>query len=164
MPIPAPAPVISTLTQSNVSGKVHADTVQFDDYSQNKTTLGSSSNVRISELRVLHNSVYIFGLEAIYEVNGNSFSGGQHVGSELDYSVVNQAVPLAWGETITGISGKHGNVIDSMSITTSTGKIYTFGGSGGESSYSVYIPSGKNVKSIAGGLGGHLHNFSCYYI
>jgi hypothetical protein len=163
VPVPTPAPVIPTLTKSNVCGKVHADTVQFDDYTSNKDTFTSFSDARLSELRVIHNNKYIFGFEAIYEANGQSVSGGMHVGNEMDHTTVNQSVVLAYGETITSISGKHGNVIDSISITTSTGKIYKFGGSGGKFSYSVYIPAGKTVKAVAGGTGGHLHNFSVYY-
>lgn len=162
VPVPAPAPVMSTikLTQSNVAGKVHADTTAFDDY---KYTLKSKYSVRMTELRVIHDNEFIFGVEAIYEADGVSVSGGMHVGSEMNYNVVNQSVVLSDGETITGITGKHGTVIDSMTVKTSTGKIYQFGGSGGSFSYSLYIPPGKTVKGVAGGTGGHLHNISCYY-
>lgn len=164
MPVPTPAPVTPTMTQSNVCGKVHADTQQFDDYKNNKALLTTSSNIRLSELRVIHNNKFIFGIEAVYESGTNSVSGGMHCGNEMDHTCVNQSVQLAYGETITGISGKHGTIIDSMKITTSTGKIYSFGGSGGSFNYSVYIPAGKTVMSFAGGLGGHLHNISCYYV
>ena len=85
-PVPAPAPVIitPTFTKSNVAGKVHADTVPFDDYNTHKASLTSATNARMTELRVIHNKM-IFGLEAVYEVNGVSISGGQHVGTEMDY-------------------------------------------------------------------------------
>jgi len=162
MPMPTPMPIIPTFTKSNVVGKVHPDTISFDDYASNQATLTASTSVRMSELRVLHNSKFIFGFEAIYDA-GVQVSGGQHVGNEMDHTCVNQSVPLAYGETITAISGKHGNVIDSINITTSTGKIYSFGGSGGKFSYSVFIPAGKTVRAIAGGLGGHLHHLSVYY-
>ena len=162
-PVPVPVPVVATLTQSNVAGKVHADTAQFDDFKTHKTMLKATSDVRISELRVIHNSKYIFGIEVIYASGTKTISGGMHVGNEMDHTAVNQSVQLAFGETITGISGKHGDVIDSMTVTTSTGNIYKFGGSGGSFSYSLYIPPGKTVRSFAGGLGGHLHNISCYY-
>ena len=162
-PVPTPVPIVPSFTQSNVAGKVHKDTVAFDDFTTHKATLTSTTSGRLSELRVIHNNNLVFGLEAIYETNGVTMSGGQHVGSEMDHTCINQSIPLALGETITGISGKHGNVIDSISITTSTGKIYTFGGSGGSFSYSLFIPAGKSVISIAGGVGGQLHNFSVYY-
>eukprot|EP00344_Euplotes_crassus_P002747 CAMPEP_0197003528 /NCGR_PEP_ID=MMETSP1380-20130617/7758_1 /TAXON_ID=5936 /ORGANISM="Euplotes crassus, Strain CT5" /LENGTH=468 /DNA_ID=CAMNT_0042422051 /DNA_START=49 /DNA_END=1456 /DNA_ORIENTATION=- len=162
--IPPPMPVIPTFTQSNVAGKTHADTVKFNDYTTHKASLTSSGTPRLAELRVLHDNDLVFGLEAIYEAGGVQFSGGQHAGNEMNHNTVNQSIPLAVGETITKISGKHGNVIDSMTVTTSLGKIYTFGGTGGSFSYSLFIPSGKTVTSIAGGTGGHLHNFSVYYV
>lgn len=163
VPVPVPVPVVPKVTQSNVGGKTHADTVQFDDYKNNKDLIAGSTSVRISELRVIHDNKFILGIEVIYEADGQTVSGGIHCGSEVSYTAVNQAVQLAYGETITGISGKHGDVIDSLTITTSTGTIYKFGGSGGKFNYSLYIPAGKTVKSFAGGVGGHLHNISCYY-
>lgn len=164
IPAPAPVPVIPTFTQSNVAGKTHADTVKFDDYTTHKASLTSNGVARLAELRVLHDNDLVFGLEAIYEAGGVQFSGGQHAGNEMNHSTVNQSIPLAVGETITKISGKHGNVIDSLNVTTSLGKIYSFGGSGGSFSYSLFIPTGKTVTSIAGGTGGHLHNLSVYYV
>jgi len=143
-----------------VGGKTHADTVHFDDYT---SLLKGKSDVRVSELRVIHDNKYIFGIEAIYEADGLTLSGGMHIGKELNHAAVNQAVSLAYGETITSISGQHGDVIDSMTIKTSSGKVYKFGGTGGSFSYALYIPAGKVVKAFAGGTGGHLHNFSCYY-
>ena len=158
-PVPSPAPIITpvVMTQSNVAGKVHADTVAFNDYT---TTLSGKYNVRLSELRVIHDNEFVCGLEAIYEADGMTISGGMHIGNETSYSVVNQSVVLGIGETITSITGQHGNVIDNITIVTSTGKVYKFGGSGGKTSYALYIPAGKQVKAIAGGCGGHLHNFS----
>jgi len=163
VPMPVPMSVVSTLTQSNLAGKSHADTLQFDDYNSNKQLLGSSSNVRISELRVIHDNKVIIGIEVIYEADGQIVSGGMHCGKEVSHTAVNQAVQLGYGETITGITGKHGDVIDSMIVTTSTGTNYQFGGTGGSFNYSLYIPAGKTIKSFAGGTGGHLHNISCYY-
>ncbi len=164
VPAPAPVPVVPTFTQSNVAGKTHADTVQFNDYTTHKASLATAAPGRLAELRVVHDNDLVFGLEAIYESGGVQFSGGQHVGNEMNHNTVNQSVPLSHGETITKISGKHGNVIDSINITTSLGKIYSFGGSGGSFNYSLFIPAGKSVAAISGGTGGHLHNLSVYYI
>jgi hypothetical protein len=144
-------------TQSNVAGRVHADTVAFNDYTAN---LSNKYNVRLSELRVIHDNKYVFGIEAVYDADSVSVSGGMHVGNEMNHNVVNQSVVLSYGETITGISGQHGDVIDSITIKTSANKVYKFGGSGGKSAYALYVPAGKTVKGFAGGHGGHLHNIS----
>jgi len=66
------------MTQSQVAGKSHADTQQFDDFTSNQQLLSSSSNVRVSELRVVHDNNMILGIEAIYEANGQVVSGGMH--------------------------------------------------------------------------------------
>lgn len=160
VPAPQPAPHVSYMTQSNVAGKYHGDTKTFDDY---KDMLKGKTNIRLTELRVIHDNKFVMGIEALYEADGYSFSGGMHVGSEMSVNTVNQSVSLAWGETITSITGQHGDIIDSLTVKTSTGKIYKFGGTGGSFTYSLYIPDGKTVKAFAGGVGGHLHNISCYY-
>ena len=158
-PVPVPVKVFSP-TKSNVCGKVHADTTYFDDYN---SVLKGKSDVRLCELRVIHDHKYIFGIEAIYDADMSQTSGGLHCGNEINSKAVNQSVMLDYGENITGITGKYGNTIDSITIKTSAGKVYKFGGTGGDYSYAVYIPEGKTVKAFAGGTGGHLHNISCYY-
>ena len=147
-------------TKSNVCGKVHADTAHFDDYT---SLLKGKSNVRLTELRVIHDSKYVFGIEAVYDADMCQAYGGLHCGNEINSNAVNQSIMLDYGETITGITGQYGNVIDSITIKTSSSKVYKFGGTGGTYSYAVYIPEGKTVKAFAGGTGGHLHNISCYY-
>ena len=140
--------------------KVHADTTHFDDYN---SVLKGKSDVRLCELRIIRDHKYIFRIEAIYDADMSPTSGGLHRGSEFNSKAVNQSVMLDYRETITGITGKHGNTIDSLTVKTSARKVYKFGGIGGDYSYSLYIPEGKTVKAFAGGIGGHLHNISCYY-
>mmetsp|Transcript_13849 Transcript_13849/g.15507 ORF Transcript_13849/g.15507 Transcript_13849/m.15507 type:complete len:448 (-) Transcript_13849:20-1363(-) len=164
VPTPAPAPVIPTITQSNPGGQTHADTESFNDYEANKAIF-DSNQTRVAELRVIHNGNQVFGFEAVYEsiANGGQISGGMHVGKDLDATCMNQAFPFQQDEDITAINGKHGNVVDSLTIITSKGRTFTFGGPGGDYAYSLVIPAGKKVKAFAGGLGGHLHNISVFY-
>jgi len=165
IPVPVPVPVaVPALTQSNVGGKTHADTVAFDDYQTHNATFTTNANTRLAELRIIHNSTAVYGFEALYEVPGMpQISGGMHCGKDLDATCVNQAIALKAGEEITSISGKHGDIVDSLTIQTNLGSTYTFGGTGGASAYSLFIPAGKGVKALAGGTGGHLHNISAYY-
>ncbi|CAI2368510.1 unnamed protein product [Moneuplotes crassus] len=161
--IPAPIPVVTPLTKTIVGGKIHTDTEVFDDYKSHQDTFDKNPSIRISELRVIHNNDIVFGVEAMYSIGTMQISGGMHVGKECDTTCLNQAITLEPGETIVAVTGKNGEVIDSLSIVTSKGTTYNFGGSGGDYFYSLAIPEGKHLKAIAGGIGGHLHNICGYY-
>lgn len=52
--------------------------------------------------------------------------------------------------------------MDNLTITLSSGLSYSFGGSGGNA-WAITIPEGKAVRALAGGHGGHLHNFAVYH-
>lgn len=144
---------------SHKAGKTHADTEHFDDY---KTYLEGKSNITMTEIRVLHDGKLIFGVEGIYEADGVQISPGVHVGKELNSSTVNQSIALTGGKYISGISGRHGDVMDQLHIHLSDGTSYKFGGTGGHA-FSNIVPAGKKVVALGGGLGGHLHNIFCYY-
>ena len=145
--------------QSNLAGKTHPDTQTFDDY---KTHMNGKTNVQLTEIRVLHDNNMVFGVHGIYNVDGQIIDGGAHVGNEMNSNTLNQSISLTGGKYITGISGKNGNVVDSLKIHMSDGTEYNFGGSGGNPFPNI-VPHGKRVVALGGGLGGHLHNIFCYY-
>ena len=144
---------------SGKAGKTHGDTVHFDDY---KDYLEGKSNIRMTEIRVLHDNKMVFGVEGIYESNGHTISPGVHVGNEMNHATLNQSISLSGGKYITGISGRNGDVIDALTIHLSDGTQYNFGGTGG-SAFGNIVPAGKRVVGLGGGLGGHMHNIFCYY-
>jgi hypothetical protein len=146
--------------KSVMAGKIHGDTNPFDDFS---THLSTRQNIRIVKLRVIHDYKLVFGIESFYEADGFQITAGSHVGRELPYGATAQEISFQWGEVITSISGRHGDVIDFMQIQTSSGQTYQFGGSGGSHQFNIAIPYGKTVMAFYGGLGGHLHNIGCYY-
>ncbi|CAI2376048.1 unnamed protein product [Moneuplotes crassus] len=146
------------ITKSTTSGKTHADTVAFDDY---ESHLKGKNNIEMTEIRVLHDGNLVFGVEGIYTADGLQYTPGTHVGKELNTATVNQSISLV-GKHITGISGRHGDVMDNLTITLSDGTSYSFGGTGGFA-FSNFVPAGKKVVALGGGLGGHLHNIFCYY-
>lgn len=145
--------------QSGYAGKVHGDTASFNDYT---SYLEGKSNVEMTEIRVLHDNKNVFGVEGIYKANGHQVSPGVHVGKEMNSMTINQSISLTGGKYVTGISGRNGDIIDQLTITLSDGTSYNFGGTGG-SAFGNIVPAGKRVVALAGGLGGHLHNISCYY-
>jgi hypothetical protein len=105
----------------------------------------------------------VYGIESIYEADGYQVTAGSHVGREIPYGATNQEINLNFGEFITAVSGKHGEVIDSIHITVSNGQTYSFGGYGGDHHFALNIPYGKQVVGFYGGIGGHMHNIGCYY-
>lgn len=144
--------------KSAVAGKTHGDTQHFDDFS---VGLDGKHCLRLAEIRVLHDNNMIFGVEGIYEANGVQWSPGVHVGSEMSSSTINQSIALPAGTYITEISGRHGDVMDHLTIKLNNGTKYDFGGSGGNK-FGNIVSSGKKVIALGGGLGGHMHNIFCY--
>ena len=61
--------------KSNVAGKHYPDTVQFDDF---EAFLRRKSSINITELRVVHDSEFVYGVECFYAVDGLLVSGGLH--------------------------------------------------------------------------------------
>ena len=145
--------------QSGLAGKTHGDTQTFDDY---KSHMNGKTNIKMTEIRVLHDNNMVFGVHGIYEVDGHQVDPGVHVGNEMNSNTLNQSVSLTGGKYITGISGKNGNIVDSLKIHLSDGTEYNFGGTGG-TPFNNIVPAGKRVVALGGGLGGHLHNIFCYY-
>lgn len=152
-------PSYSPPKQSGLAGKTHGDTVHFNDYT---SYLEGKSNIKMTEIRVLHDGSMVFGVHGIYEANGYQVDPGVHVGKELNHNTINQSISLTGGKYVTGISGRNGDVIDQLTITLSDGTSYNFGGTGGTAFHNI-VPAGKRVIALGGGLGGHLHNIFCYY-
>jgi len=75
---------------------------------------------------------------------------------------MNQEINLGWGEHITSVEGRAGEVIDHLTISTSSGNTYSFGGHGGHH-FKVHIPHGHQVVAFYGGVGGHLHSIGVYH-
>lgn len=146
--------------KSSEVGSIHPYTSQFDDYI---THLSHAKDISLKELRVLHDSQQVFGIEGIYEADGVEVTPGVHVGTDLNPNVVNHSIVLDDGKYIREIYGTSGDFIDSLSITLSDGTNFNFGGSTG-TPFSNILPGGTKAVIFGGGIGGHLHQFFCYYL
>ncbi|MFC4453785.1 jacalin-like lectin [Deinococcus sonorensis] len=60
------------------------------------------------------------------------------------------------GETLTRISGRCGQHIDALTLTTSRGRAVTFGGDGGESEFRYDLPPGTELAGLFGRAGRYL--------
>ena len=69
------------------------------------------------------------------------------------------------GEYLVGLGGRLGDICDQINFTTSTGRTFIAGGSGGNP-MACQTPGAVKpyIVAIGAGLGGHVHNFRCYYI
>ena len=112
MPVPVPVPTTPAVAQKAPQvGKIHRDTTAFDDYA---AYLSTRVNVRLHTLRVCHDGKFVFGIEAMYEADGQVFSGGAHHGHEMKHGVINQEIVFGYGEYINAITLRAGDIVDGL--------------------------------------------------
>lgn len=110
--------------KSNVAGKVYSNTLMFDDY---KSVVEGSMTAYLYELRIMHDSDFIYGIQAFHQVDGKIAPGPAHYGKEVHTGCRNDSLKLQYGECIIAISGNYQDVVNGLMITTSLGKTYAFG-------------------------------------
>lgn len=97
----------------------------------------------INSMRICSGSV-VDSIETTYkDVSGNTYSYGRKGGNGGSCSTLY----FQSGEHIASVSGKYGNVIDSIVITTNYGRVLSKGGSGGKKAYKY---TGNDQFTIAG--------------
>lgn len=108
----------------------------------------------------------IFGFEVVY-LNPEDFSDlivGAHVGSNANEHTHRESVVFEPHEFIDSFHIRSGDWVDAVHFTTNYGKEFKFGGTGGEHRDMLDKSEQKRIVAIGGGLGGHMHNFTVYYI
>jgi hypothetical protein len=104
------------------------------------------SGVRITEVRV-YTGNYIDAVQLGYEFqDGRTVAGPRRGGPGGRENIFR----LDRDEYITGISGRYGNYIDSLTIQTNKRTSPVFGGSGGKRDYRIEVPSGYQAVGFAG--------------
>lgn len=147
-------------SKSSEVGNVHPNTELFDDFNKN---LLDARDITLKELRVLHDEKTVYGVEGIYDCDGQEISPGVHVGTDLHHGVLNHSIVLDEGKYIREIYGRSGDFVDQLSITLSDGTNYNFGSPTAGLPFSNILPGGSKAVAFGGGLGGNLHKFYCYY-
>lgn len=79
------------------------------------------------ELRIMHDSDFIYGVQGFYQIEDKIINGPPHFGKDVNLGCKNEALKLQYGECIIAISGNYLEVINGLMITTSLGKSYSFG-------------------------------------
>lgn len=150
-----PTPTFSPpkITVSQHMGKIHSDTLSFNDFEALIKPRGGMA--RVAEIRCIYDKKSVFGIQVYYEFpNGERITGGMHMGNHLQKGIEERVLVLSRGETITEVSGRVGDWIHNLKIVTSDGKVLECGGSGGWKK-SITIPMWQKVIGFAGGTAGH---------
>jgi hypothetical protein len=122
----------------------------------NRGSVFSDSNIpmgaKISEIRVRAGK-NIDSIQAVYVLqDGRTLEGPLHGGRGGNLNIFK----LNPNEYITGISGRFGDYIDSLSIQTNQRSSPVFGGSGGSGNFAITVPSGNMAVSLSGRSGEYL--------
>jgi len=116
------------------------------------------SDMRLAEIRV-YAGERVDAIQAVYESNGRIVEGARHGGGGGRATVFR----LDRDEYVTGVSGRHGNVIDSIRIHTNKRTSELFGGSGGERDFRLDAPAGNQVVGFTGRAGRYLDAIGLTY-
>jgi hypothetical protein len=107
---------------------------------------------RISEVRVRFGS-YIDSIQAVYTLSDGSILEGNRRGGSGGRS---ESFRLGSDEYIIGLSGRYGQLIDSLRIHTNRRASQLFGGSGGNRDYKIEVPAGNRGVGFSGRAGEYL--------
>lgn len=130
------------------AGKEHSDTTTYKD--SDSLSQGNLPK-KITKIRVWW-SEFMVGFEAFYDGN----SAGARKGSGFKDSDPHVDFDLSEDEHISEISGRSGDVIDTVTFHTNKGRTQKFGDSTGGEEFSLK-EDGKVVKSFTVGFGEHMH-------
>ncbi len=107
---------------------------------------------RISEVRV-YSGNFVDGIQAVYILPDGRTYEGQFHGNRGGRASVFRLDP---DEYITGISGRYGDYIDSLTLRTNKRTSPAYGGRGGRRDFSVELPSGYMAIGFSGRAGKYL--------
>jgi hypothetical protein len=117
------------------------------------------SGARLVEVRIRH-SKYVNSIQAVYMLkDGRIFVGPMHGSRDGSQSVFR----LDSDEYLTGITGRYGLYVDSLSLQTNKRTSQTFGGRGGEKNFKVTVPDGNHAIGFAGRAGKYLDAIALSY-
>jgi len=107
------------------------------------------SGARITEVRVRAGKM-IDGVRVVYMTSDGRRMDGQHHGGNGGKENIFR---LDSDEYITGLSGRYGKNIDSLTIRTNKRSSPMYGGNGGKTDFSVSLPSGSMATGFTGRSG-----------
>jgi hypothetical protein len=115
---------------------------------------------RVMEVRV-RSGEFVDSVQMVYMLAGGRTETGPRRGGSGGR---NSSFRLDSDEYITGISGRYGDLIDSLRIHTNKRTSPLFGGRGGERDYRIDVPAGYQAIGFAGRSGSYLDAIGLAYI
>ncbi len=117
------------------------------------------SGARLAEVRVRAGD-RVDAVQAVYSLrDGRLLEGARHGGRGGRVDVFR----LDPDEFVVGISGRYGDLIDSMRIHTNKRTSQTFGGRGGGNEFRIDVPSGNGAVGFAGRAGEYVDAIGLTY-
>jgi len=114
---------------------------------------------RLSEVRMYAGN-NVDGIQAVYALpDGRTFEGPVHGGTGGRKNVFR----LDAGEYLIGISGRYGELVDSLTLRTNKRTSQTFGGRGGSRNFSFQVPAGTQAIGFTGRAGRYLDAIGLNY-
>jgi len=170
------APVMPPITfiepilyPTNNIGNKHGDTVQFDDFVEHiQPMLKQQYAPSLTYVKFYWDGNYVTGYDLkinFTNPKGETVSKEIHrLASKHSYLSLSSEICLEPGEGVTKVTGGYGAIIDRVELHTNLkGLALRIGGNGG-GPYELMKTGGNFVVCFAGGMNGHLHNISAYYI
>jgi len=141
------------IQRANFYGNRHPDTRSFDHFNM----IPTNTPYPVRQIKLWGRN-FVNGIQVFYEMAGCTPAEYGNQDQPYESSLV-----LESGEYIVDVSGKLGEIIDSMEIRTNRGRVLRHGGNGGHTTFRFSIPSNSQIVGFYGGFGGHLHNIGIFY-
>jgi hypothetical protein len=133
---------------------VHPDTIYSETFSD------VYWRGRIKTITIFHNFQLIHGVRIRYHIKDQILEKWINPGGYSKDVFVE--INLEEGENVVELGGACGDLIDSLKIATSLGKVFIVGGEGG-AIFQNLMPTGSSLVGISGGGTFFLHNICVYY-
>eukprot|EP01038_Epipyxis_sp_PR26KG_P015916 gene15916-21592_t len=122
------------------------------------------NNFQLSNIVLFAGDSLVNGIQLEYKISSDSSTTAVKsmfttpLFSSQHDNPIKHSFELSENDSVSMISIKYGNLVDSVSIETKLGKKIKVGGNGGEFTATIRIPDNYNFHGFFGGTGGHLHN------
>jgi len=156
------------LQRTKIFGRVHPDTIAFDDSqilgnSTKETSIAQYSTlkqIKISKMKIWSGN-NVNGIQVCYKMNsGEERWADEHLGTHGNFEP--HLIEFHDDEYLIGIAGKCGSYMDNLTVKTNKNK-YSFGTSQSGLPYTIELPFNCVPIAFVGGIGGHLHNIGLVY-
>ena len=110
-------------------GKKHGDTEEEDDLEDFKQRPDSHKMLHVRQVVIAANEEFVFGVKLVYD---DGLVLCDRLGHDVEEDFKDHKFDLEPEEYICGVAGRFGNICDRLEFTTSSGRTFSAGGTGGD--------------------------------